>query len=52
VHTTTRFARDAAVVTVVLLVVLALPVVTAAVTVERAAWQRRGESATQTRPHA
>jgi hypothetical protein len=48
-----RFARDAA---VVLLVVLALPVVTAAVTVvttvERAAWQRKGESATQTRPNA
>jgi hypothetical protein len=45
-----RFARDAAV------VVLALPVVTAAVTVvttvARAAWQRKGESATQTRPHA
>jgi hypothetical protein len=41
-----RFARDAA---VVLLLVLALPVVT---TVERAPWQRKGESATQTRPHA
>lgn len=44
-----RFAGDAA---VVLLVVLALPVVTVVTTVERAAWQRKGESATQTRPHA
>jgi hypothetical protein len=43
------FARDAA---VVLLVVLAQPVVTVATTVERAAWQRKGESATQTRLHA
>jgi hypothetical protein len=44
-----RFARDAA---VVLLVVLALPAVTVVTTVERAAWQRKGESATQTRAHA
>jgi len=43
-----RFAHDTA---VVLLVVLALPVVTAAV-VTAAAWQRKGESATQTRPNA
>ena len=47
-----RFARDAAVVLLVLLVLLAVTTVTTVTTVERAAWQRKGESATQTRPHA